>query len=76
MNKVIHESLSADIGNYTYNQVYCGGATAVSVTINGTVVNMAPSTTLDIMVKSITGATNVYLIGIKAIAVPPTQING
>lgn len=59
---IIHEAGDADFVNYSYNQVYAGDA--VAATINGTVVNMAPGSTIDIVVKSISAlADKVYLIG-------------
>jgi len=69
MNKVIHESLSADTSGYTYNQVYCG--TGGTITLNGVSVILVPSTVLDIVVKTITGAAGIYVIGIKKISLPP-----
>lgn len=71
-NKIIHLSTEVNFSGYSYVQVYCGGSAPVSVTINGTVVNMAPGNPLDVVVTSITGAANVYLIGFKKIT--PTTI--
>jgi hypothetical protein len=76
MNQIIHLSTSADTTNYVYTQIYCGGASPVTVTINGTVVNLAPGNPLEILIKTITGAANVYLIGTKRILYPPAIING
>jgi hypothetical protein len=60
-NSVIHLSTAADLTGFTYTQVYAGaGAT---VTINGTSVTMAAGSTIDVRVKTITGAASVYVIG-------------
>jgi len=60
-NSVIHLSTAADTDNFSYTQVYAGAAG--SVTINGTSVQMAAGSTIDIRVGSITGAANIYVIG-------------
>lgn len=72
MNQVIHLSTSADTNVYSYNQVYAG--TGGTITLNGTSVTMATNGVIDIMVKTITGAAGIYLIGIKKIALPPSVI--
>jgi len=69
-NRVIHASSNANFSAYTYTQVYCGGSTPTNVTINGVVVNIAPGNPIDIMLYSISGAANVYVIGHKKIKVP------
>lgn len=74
MNKVIHLSTNADTAVYTYVQVYCG--TAGTVTINGTSVTMAASSTIDIFVNTIVGAAGIYVIGFKKIGNAPITING
>jgi hypothetical protein len=74
MNKVIHLSTSADTANYTYVQVYAGALG--TLTINGTPVTMAASSTIDIWIDTVVGVAGIYLIGFKKIGHPPTQING
>jgi len=67
LNTVITATGSEDTSAYNYYQVYAGGSVAVSVTINGTVVNMAPGSTIDIFINSISTATDVYVIGSKKV---------
>lgn len=57
---VIHSASNANLTAYTYNQVYAGADT--TAVINGSVVEMVGGSTLDILVKSISG-TSVYVIG-------------
>jgi hypothetical protein len=57
---IIHAAVDADTANYSYNQVYAGANT--TATINGVSVNMIGGSTIDILVKTISG-TDVYVIG-------------
>ena len=57
---IIHAAVYADTANYSYNQVYAGANT--TATINGVSVNMIGGSTIDILVKTISG-TDVYVIG-------------
>jgi|TARA_R110001592_G_scaffold255196_1_gene518708 hypothetical protein len=57
---VIDLASNADFTKYTYNQVYAG-ATGTAV-INGTSVKMVGGSTIDVLVKSISG-TDIYVIG-------------
>jgi hypothetical protein len=62
INSIIHAASSADLTGFTYTQVYAGdGASPV---INGTTVVMAAGSTIDIVVKTLSGTlTNVFVIG-------------
>ena len=60
---IIHAASGATPECYVYLQVY-GGTGGGSAIINGTPINVGAGSTIDITVKSITGATgNVYLLG-------------
>ena len=73
MNQIIHLSTTADLTLNTYTSIYAGvGGT---ITVNGTSVTMGAGSTLEILVKTITGAAGIYLIGNARIGVP-TTING
>ena len=73
MNEVIHLAANVDFSAYTYNIVYA--ATAQTPTINGEAVAMIAGGTIPILVKSITGTTDVYCIG-KKILLSPINIRG
>ena len=60
-NSTIHAAANANLSAYTYTQVYAGAN--ATVTINGTSVTMAAGSTLNIVVRSISAAANVYVIG-------------
>lgn len=60
-NSIIHAAANANFSAFTYTQVYAGAN--ATVTINGTSVTMAAGSTIDIRVKSISAAANVYVIG-------------
>ena len=57
---IIHLAADADTTKYAYYQVYAGANT--TAVINGVSVNMIDGSTLDIVVKSISG-TDVYVLG-------------
>ena len=59
---IIHLAANADFSANTYSQVYAGAAT--TAVINGVSVTMAAGSRLDMMVKSISGA-SVYVLGDK-----------
>lgn len=60
---IIHEASNADFVNYSYYQVYFGVDS--TITLNGQIVNLAATMTIDIPVKSISPTPNVYLLGDK-----------
>lgn len=73
MNNVIHTSANADFSGYTYVKVYAGaGATP---TINGVTVTMIGGCSIEILVQSISGTNDVYVIGYKKVNAP-LVING
>jgi hypothetical protein len=63
-NTVIHTSAQANFSAFTYNTVVVGSANT-SVVVNGTLMNLLAGTVLfdNFKVTSISGGTNVYLIG-------------
>jgi len=61
IHSIIVLSTAADLTAHTYTQVYAGAAG--TPVINGTSVTMAAGSTIDILVKSITGAAGIYLLG-------------
>jgi hypothetical protein len=61
ISSIIHEASSANTTGYTYIQVYAGAA--ATPTINGVAVNMAAGSTIDVVVKSISATSNVFVIG-------------
>lgn len=62
-----------DMANHIYTQVYAG-ASATPI-INGSAVSMVAGVTLSILVKTISGTPDIFVLGQKRIVVP-TQING
>jgi hypothetical protein len=74
ISDVIHLSTSADLTGYTYTEVYAGALG--TITLNGISVTMAATSSIEIIVRSITGDAGIYLLGRKKIAQPPTIING
>jgi hypothetical protein len=49
---------------HTYTEVY-GGTAGCTMYLNGTLVNVAPATNIDIWVRTISGGTGCYLLGDK-----------
>jgi len=75
INSIIHKGGDINPTGYTYTQVYAG-ATAAPV-INGTTVDMPAGTTIDILVKTISGTlTDVYAIGDKVNTSDPGGTTG
>ncbi len=75
INSIIHKAGDIDVTAFTYTKVYAGVAAAP--VINGTAVNMPAGTTIDILVKSISGTlTNVVCIGDKVETVDPGGTTG
>lgn len=78
MNRVIQNHEDADFEKFEYSQVYAGGNSSLSgpgvtVTINGTELYMIRGTTIDILLTSISSASNtLYVLGAKKILVPKT----
>lgn len=58
---IIHEAAAADLTNFAYFRVFAGAN--ATPTINGTVVTMAASSTIDVYIRSISATANVYVIG-------------
>tara|TARA_R110002050_G_scaffold79261_11_gene169404 strand:- start:11439 stop:11696 length:258 start_codon:yes stop_codon:yes gene_type:complete len=63
VNSIIHEAVNADFDNNVYIQVYAGADS--TPTINGVVVKMGASTTLDITVRTISPTADVFVLGDK-----------
>jgi surface protein len=62
INNFIVPAQDAFLYQLVYNQVY-GGLTGCTVNINGTTVQMGPNSTIDIIVKSISGGTGCSVSG-------------
>lgn len=61
---VIHKSTEANLSAYTYDQVVVGGSSGVDpCVINGTLMNLTPCCVFNARIISISGGTNVYLVG-------------
>ena len=64
ISTVIHKSTDANFTAFTYDRVVVGGVdVADTCVINGCVMNLSPCSSFDVRVTSISGGTNVYLIG-------------
>jgi len=74
---VMHGAGSADFANYVYTAVYSSAATTGAI-INGSTVNLAAGSELDLLVSSVGGTlTNVYLLGYnKNISNVPSMVRG
>lgn len=64
---IIVDSNNADFSQHVYTSVYAG--TNTTVTINGVSVTMGAGSSIDIIVKSITPTSGVYLIGTNKSAI-------
>jgi len=73
LEQVIHASADADLTEYVYTKVYANAA--ASPIINGTTVPMIAGGQIDILVKSISGTNNVFVLG-KQRLIAPSVING
>lgn len=75
INSIIHKNDDINVTAFTYTQVYAG-VTAAPI-INGVTVDMPAGTTIDILLRSISGTlTNVYAIGDKASTTDPGGTTG
>jgi hypothetical protein len=75
IHSIIHKAGDINLSAFTYTQVYAGVAAAP--VINGTTVNMPAGTTIDILLRTISGAlTNVYAIGDKISTTDPGGTTG
>jgi hypothetical protein len=63
IHSIIVSAASANFSAHTYTQVFAGAD--ATPTINGVVVTMAGSSTINIKVKSISPTANIYLLGEK-----------
>lgn len=62
---IIHPASGVTLSAYTYLQVY-GGTSGGSATLNGTPVNVAAGSTIDLVIKSISSVSgDIYLLGMK-----------
>jgi len=77
IHSIIHSGSSADLTNYVYSEVYAGtgGGSAI---LNGTLVSLAESSSIEVLVRSITGVTgNIYVLGDKKnVAVGSSSLGG
>ena len=64
ISSIIHASTVADVTAFTYKTVYAQAE--FSPVINGVTVLMPAGTTIDILVRSISGTAGVFVIGDKA----------
>lgn len=74
IHSIIHAAANADVTGFTYSQVYAGAG--ASPTINDTVVVMAAGSTIDILVRTISGTANVFVIGDKISTTDPGGTTG
>ena len=60
---IIHSASTANLTGFTYLKVY-GGVSGGTATLNGTSVNIAAGSEIDLVVKSISGVSgDIYLLG-------------
>lgn len=64
IHSIIVPAESPVFSAHTYTELY-GGSTGCTITINGTVVNVASSSNLAIWVRSVSGGVGCYLLGDK-----------
>lgn len=64
IHDIIVPAESPNLTAHTYSEVY-GGATGCTITINGTVVNMAAQSSISIWVRTVSNGTGCYLLGSK-----------
>jgi hypothetical protein len=59
---IIVQAQSPVFSAHTYTEIY-GGTDGCSVVINGTLVEVAPSSSLSIAIRTVSGGTGCYLLG-------------
>jgi len=64
VHSVIVPAGSADLVNHVYTEVY-GGTAGCTITLKGTSVSMGGSSSIFINVKSVSGGSGCYLLGVK-----------
>jgi hypothetical protein len=64
VHSVIVPAGSADLTNHVYTEVY-GGSAGCSITVNGTPILMGSSSSIFINVKSVSGGSGCFLLGVK-----------
>lgn len=62
IQSIIVSAASANLTAHTYTEVY-GGSAGCTITINGTVVTMAASSSISVKVRSVSGGNGCYLLG-------------
>lgn len=73
----IHSASSANLTGFTYLKVYGGTAGGVA-TLNGTSVNIAPGSEIELVINSISGVSgDIYLLGMaKNVLVGSSVLGG
>ncbi len=75
ISSIIHKDGDIDVTAYTYTQIYAG--VAASPVINGTSIDIPAGTTIDILVRTLSGSlTNIYAIGDKISTADPGGTTG
>jgi len=59
---IIVQAQSPVFSAHTYTEIY-GGTDGCNVVINGTLVEVAPSSSLSIAIRTVSGGTGCYLLG-------------
>ena len=65
IHSIIVPATQANLTAHTYSEIYGGGATGCTMTVNGIYVEVAPSTNLSLWVRSISGGAGCWLLGEK-----------
>ena len=63
IHSIIVPAQNANLSAHTYTEVYGGGQTGCTMTLNGVYVEVAASTNIGIWVRSISGGTGCWLLG-------------
>ena len=62
IHSIIVPAQSPNFTAHTYSEIY-GGTAGCTIEINGTVVDVSPSSSLSIWVRSVSGGTGCWLMG-------------
>jgi hypothetical protein len=62
IHDVIVSAQTANLTAHTYTEIY-GGSAGCTITVNGVVVNVSSSSTINVWVKSVSGGVGCWLLG-------------
>lgn len=62
IHTVVVPALSANISAHTYTEIY-GGSAGCSITVNGVVLAVGPSSNISIWIRSVSGGSGCFLLG-------------